>query len=102
MGSRIDLQSKLEDILGSRNVYFQPPENLKIKYPAIIYSLNNINLRFADNMPYMKGKNYTIILIHNDPDNEVIDNMLAAFSYISFERNYISENLYHYVFELYF
>ena len=56
MGSRIDLQSKLEDILGSRNVYFQPPENLKIKYPAIIYSLNNINLRFADNMPYMKGR----------------------------------------------
>ena len=102
MGSRIDLQSKLEDILGSRNVYFQPPENLKIKYPAIIYSLNNINLRFADNMPDMKGKNYTVILIHTDPDNEVVDNMLAAFSYISFERNYISENLYHYVFELYF
>lgn len=102
MGSRIDLQSKLEDILGSRNVYFQPPENLKIKYPAIIYSLNNIILRFADNMPYMKGKNYTVILIHTDPDNEVIDNMLAAFSYISFERNYISKNLYHYVFELYF
>ena len=102
MGSRIDLQSKLEDILGSRNVYFQPPENLKIKYPAIIYSLNNINLRFADNMPYMKGKNSTVILIHTDPDNEVVDNMLAAFSYISFERNYISENLYHYVFELYF
>ena len=102
MGSRIDLQSKLEDILGSRNVYFQPPENLKIKYPAIIYSLNNINLRFADNMPYMKGKKYTVILIHTDPDNGVIDNMLAAFSYISFERNYISENLYHYVFELYF
>ncbi len=102
MGSRIDLQSKLEDILGSRNVYFQPPENLKIKYPAIIYSLNKINLRFADNTPYMKGKNYTVILIHTDPDNEVVDNMLAAFSYISFERNYVSENLYHYVFELYF
>lgn len=102
MGSRIDLQTKLEAVLGSRNVYFQPPESLKIKYPAIIYSLGGINLRYADNMPYMKGRYYTVILIHNNPDNEVVDEMLAAFSYVDFERAYVQDNLYHYVFEIYF
>ncbi len=102
MGSRVNLQSELEAVLGSRNVYFQPPENLKIKYPAIIYSLGGINLRFADNKPYMKGKYYTVILIHTDPDNEVVDKMLTAFSYVDFERTYVRDNLYHYVFEIYY
>lgn len=102
MGSRLDLQTKLEAVLGLKNVYFQPPENLKIKYPAIVYSLGGINLRFADNKPYMKGKYYTVTVIHDDPDNEVVDDMLAAFSYINFERPYVQDNLYHYVFEIYF
>jgi len=33
MGTRLELQNLLENILGSRNVYFQPPENLKLNYP---------------------------------------------------------------------
>lgn len=102
MGSRVNLQTELEAVLGSRNVYFQPPENLKIKYPAIIYSLGGINLRHADNKVYIKGKYYTVIVIHTDPDNEVVDDMLAAFSYASLETNYVKDNLYHYVFEIYY
>lgn len=102
MSSRVDLQSKLEAVLGSRNVYFQPPENLKIKYPAIVYSLGGINLRHADNKPYMKGKYYTVILIHDDPDNEVVDEILATFLYANLSRNFITDNLYHYVFEIYY
>ena len=43
MASRIKLQAKLEELLGSRNVYYQPPETLKIEYPAIIYSKSRIN-----------------------------------------------------------
>ena len=43
MGSRLELQSKLEELLGSRNVYYQPPESLKMKYPAIRYSKEDID-----------------------------------------------------------
>lgn len=42
--SRIDLQYLLENILGSRHVYFQPPETVKMNYPAIVYSLDGIDL----------------------------------------------------------
>lgn len=52
MGSRLELQSELEKILGSRNVYFQPPASVKIKYPAIVYSRKSIDNNFANNTVY--------------------------------------------------
>ena len=102
MGSREELQIKLETVLGSRDVYFQPPATIKIKYPAIVYSLGGIHIRNANNRPYIKGKNYTVTIIHKDPDNTVIDEIIDAFEYIRFDRMYIIENLYHYVFEIFF
>lgn len=41
--SRIDFQHLLEEILGSPHVYFQPPATVKLEYPAIIYSLDNLD-----------------------------------------------------------
>ena len=38
MANRLDLQALLEDLLGSRNVYYQPPESVKMNYPAIVYA----------------------------------------------------------------
>lgn len=42
MGTRLELQNKLEELLGSRHVYFQPPESVKMEYPAIKYSMTGI------------------------------------------------------------
>lgn len=102
MDSRIELQKKLESVLGSRNVYFQPPESIKIKYPAIVYNLGGMRINKADNIPYLKGRYYTVTLLHTDPDNGVIDDIINAFEYCSFDRYYVMENLYHYVFEIYY
>lgn len=102
MGSRENLQTKLEAVLGSRNVYFQPPETIKMKYPAIVYALGGMHIRKADNTNYISGKNYTVTLIHNDPDNTIMDKILNSFEYSSFDRSYQSDNLYHYVFEIYY
>ena len=35
MNRRIEFQKVLEDILGSKEVYFQKPTNISMKYPAI-------------------------------------------------------------------
>ena len=35
--TRDDLHQVLVRILGSNNVYYHPPVNLKISYPAIVY-----------------------------------------------------------------
>lgn len=101
MSNRVDLQAKLERILGSRNVYYQPPETVKINYPAIVYSKDNITSRYADDQKYSKMDRYEIIVIDKKPDNDVINSILEL-PYSSFSRHYTSDNLHHDVLSLHY
>lgn len=101
MASRLQLQTLLEEILSSKNVYFQPPETVKMQYPAIVYSLNGIDNNNADDLPYIQSRSYEIILIDRDPDSETI-NKLSKLPMCRFNRHYKADNLNHYVFTLYY
>ena len=100
MGSRLNLDNKLREILGSTNVYYQPPESVKISYPCIIYDLADIPTEKADNGLYIINHRYTVTLIHHDADTDLVEKMLESFTYIDFDRNYSTNNLHHFVFEL--
>ncbi len=101
MASRLELQSKLEELLGSRHVYYQPPETLKLEYPAIVYSKSKIETVKADNSTYLKHIRYDIIVIDKRPDNPVIDKIMGL-PYCSYDRHYVSENLNHDSLTLYY
>lgn len=101
MTSRLVLQTKLEELLGSRHVYYQPPESLKMEYPAIRYSKNDIRVDRANNNSYSVIDNYEIIVIDKKPDNAVIKKILEL-PYSSYDRHYVSDNLNHDVINLYF
>ena len=98
---RTDLQSLLESLIGSRNVYFQPPENFKIKYPCIIYELSNIDKRFADNIGYMDKRAYQVTVVDKNPDS-TIPLSVSDLPMCRFNRFYTADNLNHFVFTLYF
>ena len=98
---RTEFQEKLEAILGSSNVYFQPPENTKIKYPAIVYNVDDIWDIFADNRPYRFEKGYMVTYIDRDPDSIVLAE-LHQFPMSSFVRHYAADNLNHDVFMIYY
>lgn len=91
----------LHNILGSDNVYFQPPETVKMKYPCIIYELATANTNFADNIPYLRKKRYTITVIDKNPDSEIPDK-IADLPFCAFDRHFPSDNLHHFVYQLYF
>ena len=100
MASRLDLQSKLEELLGSNEVYYKPPKNTMMSYPAIRYSLKDIVLKRADDSSYTKRNRYEVIVIDKKPDNPVISKLLDL-PYCSYDRQYIADNLYHDVLILY-
>lgn len=97
MGSRLDLQNLLESVLGSRNVYYQPPESIRINYPAIIYSRNDIDNNFADDIVYMQNHTYQVIVIDANPDSEIV-NKISKLPMCRYDRHYTSDNLNHDVF----
>lgn len=94
MPSRLELQSKLEELLGVKNVYYQPPESIKLTYPAIVYSKSRIATRKANDSTYSENTRYEVIVIDKRPDNPVIDKLLDL-PYCSYDRSYISDNLNH-------
>lgn len=98
---RLDLHFILCDILGSNNVYFQPPESVKLKYPCIIYKLNDMNIDYADDKIYSYKKRYSITFIDKDPDS-LIHEKIFELPYCSFNRSYAADNLNHWVYDLYF
>lgn len=101
MKTRLELQTKLEELFGSRNVYYQPPENLSMNYPAIVYSKNDIDKEYADNLGYINTNSYRITIIDKKPDNPIIKKLLDL-PYSSYDRNYVKDNLNHDVIILYF
>lgn len=101
MLSQSEIHELLSDILGNDNVYFQPPENVKIKYPCIICTRDLISTNFADNLPYKHDDRYNVMLIDRNLNSSIPDE-LKALPKSRFDRNYTSDNLYHTVFKIYF
>lgn len=101
MSRRMDLQVKLEEILGSRNVYYEPPESLKIKYPCIIYKRDVTNTRYADNLAYRSINGYQVTIIDKASDSPIIDK-LKTLPMCRWNRHFASDNLNHDVFTLYY
>ena len=54
MASRQELQIMLEKVFESTNVYYQPPQNVQISYPAIKYSKKKPDTKHANNKKYLK------------------------------------------------
>lgn len=97
---RLALHELLCELLGSRNVYFQPPESVKMKYPAIVYSRNRIENTSADNVVYKQDVSYTITVIDRDPDSEIVE-QVSTIPHIMFDRSYVADNLNHDTFRLF-
>lgn len=101
MDRRLSLHNLLVDTLGSSNVYFQPPESIKMQYPAIVYSRDYVDTNHANNRPYHQTDRYQIILIDQDPDSEIIQK-LKALPMCEYDRHYAADNLNHDVFTIYY
>lgn len=100
MASRLELQTMLENILGSRNVYYQPPSSIKMQYPAIVYSRSDIVNSHADNAAYIQNTSYKITVIDENPDSEIVKR-LSLVPCCRYDRHFKSDNLNHDVFTLY-
>ena len=96
---RVLLQQLLETFVD--NVYFQPPTNIVLKYPCIIYKRDFEKMDFAGNRPYNGSLRYAITIIDRNPDSQ-IPSKVAAMPMSTFNRFYTADNLNHDVYNVYF
>lgn len=102
MASRLELHEELCEVLGSRNVYFQSPESVKMQYDAIRYQLGGKDIKRANNSLYRMTNQYDGVVITRNPDTDIPDKLLAQFQMCSLGRPYTADNLNHYPFTLYY
>ena len=99
MRNRLTLQSMLETLLGSRNVYFRAPTSAMMQYPAIVYNLSDIDNVHANDGVYASQKQYEIIVIDEDPDSPIVDKV-NHIPTANFVRPYVANGLNHWVFTI--
>jgi len=99
MARRLQLHQLLETF--TENVYFQPPTNIQLEYPCIIYKRDFASTKFADDKPYNFKLRYMIIVIDRNPDSDIPDKV-ASMPLSLFSRFYTVENLNHDVYSVYF
>ena len=102
MGTRTELSnllSAVDEVNG--NIYFQPPVNLVMKYPCIVYTLNGENAQHADDLIYRRKRQYTVTVIDRDPDSAIPDRV-AELLKARMDRHFVSDHLHHFVYLIYF
>lgn len=97
--SRLDLQELLLTFVP--NVYFQPPDNIQMTYPCIVYRRDNAHTNFADDKPYNVKRRYSVTVIDRDPDSDIIDKV-EAMPLTIFNRFYVADGLNHDVYNVFF
>lgn len=95
---RLELDKFFQDLCP--HVYFQPPESLKMQYPAIRYRRTTIEPQAADNLPYVIDVGYEVTVIDKDPDSAIVFE-LSKLPRCRMVRHYTADNLNHDTFIIY-
>lgn len=98
---RLELHSKLLEIIKNGNVYHQPPESKKLKYPCIVYERAKDKVVHGDNIPYNRRLQYTITLIDKDSISAFLEDIMAL-PMCRYDRHFTSDGLNHDVFSIYY
>jgi hypothetical protein len=99
MGQRTSLQVLLESI--ATKVYFQPPSDISMVYPCIVYSRDSANTEFADGVPYSFEYRYMVTVMDRSPDSTLLG-PVGALPKCTYNRHYVADGINHDVFLLYY
>jgi hypothetical protein len=99
MAPRVELQALLETL--TEHVYFQPPNNIVMQYPCIVYQRDAAVSQAADNETYRFTQRYMVTVIDRNPDSD-LRLKVAYLPTARFSRFFVADNLNHDVFTLFF
>jgi hypothetical protein len=100
MEARLKLHDELTKFLA--NAYFQPPSNIKMAYPCIVYHKRPKSKEHANDRIYKYMQGYQITVITTDADSTIADDLERHFQYCSINNYFVIDNLHHTILNLYY
>ena len=99
----MELQQKLEDLLGTTNVYFQPGPDVELNFPCIVYNRITAYQPKANDYTYLFRPGYEVTYINRDePDPDILERIARQFRCTHYDRHFVTDNLHHDVFTIYY
>lgn len=83
------------------NVYFTPPDNIQLKFPACVVTREDFEVKKANNNPYFSSMGYKLVYMSREEADDIFIKMSNTFKYSSFRTEYKVNGLYHKVFVVY-
>lgn len=98
--NRLKVSNMLHCIANGAKVYYQPPENVKLVYPCIIYNRSRIENQNADNFGYKHSFFYDVTVISKQVDDQMFIDLLnykdnECFLKTDYKNRLVKDNLYH-------
>ena len=81
MSDKLRRQLHNELRLFYENVYFQPPANIRMEYPCIVYSRYGKAPSYASDDIYKDRTGYTLTVIEKDPTSNKAEEIVRHFRY---------------------
>lgn len=100
MGGRLELHAELLNFLP--NVSFQPPSDIRLIYPCILYNKSGKNNDHANDGIYLSKQEYQITVIDTNPDSKIADRIEAYFDHATITQYYTVDKLNHTTLNLYY
>ena len=102
MNRRFELHAKLETLIQSKHVYFQPPASVRLVYPCVVYTIGEGDVKRGNESIYQYVNSYILTLIYKHTTIAILDKVLKEVEMCKLNTTYCSENLNHYVFTVYY
>ena len=105
MASQMDSKTRrlyetLQNVIGSEGpVYYSPPN--KLEYPCILLEIAKYLSTPADDTKYIRQTQYTITVITRDVNSTLPSRVYESLDYISHDKKFVSDRLYHDIFTHY-
>lgn len=90
------------DANGYQHTYFEPPESIRMTYDAVVYERAMPNVRRADNRSYSIRDGYKVTVISRDAETPLPRMLQEHFERCAPERPFVTDNLYHFPFTIYY
>lgn len=99
---RVDRRMEVRNMLLPicENLYFSPPTGKQLTYPCIIYKQEPPSIISADNRDYIMKDRYSLTIIDEDPDSELVD-QIEQLQYCRQDGTSTVEGLNHWYFTLF-
>lgn len=106
MQHRDQLDAELREIqqtaLGYHHTYFEPTEKTRLQYDALVYKKLAPAVRRANDRAYAINDSWQITWISRDPETIVPRLILEHFAYCTPGAPFMSDNLYHFPFTIFY